>query len=70
MSSIKEQKLALYKKYMAKQDSIHWIIMFMNDPDSERLIATEQKRMWDAYHSKITEVPKGYTLARLKSLVN
>lgn len=63
--TIKEQKLELYKKYLMQSDRGRLIIRGLNDVD----LAKECARMWDTFHSKVTEVPKKYTLARLNQLV-
>ena len=68
MSSIKDQKLELYRKYLLQRDRGHFIIRYNGSPNAEESVIKECQRMWDDYHSKITEVPKRYTLAMLKSL--
>lgn len=63
--TIKEQKLALYKKYLEKSDKSFLIIRGLT---SEQ-ISVELARMRAEYYDKLTEVPKEYTLAKLKVLV-
>jgi hypothetical protein len=70
MATIKEQRLELYRQYLVKSDLTHFIIRYSGAPNAKQLIAVEKKRMWDNFHSKVTEVPKEYTLAKLKYLVN
>jgi hypothetical protein len=65
MATIKEQKLSLYIQFLQQSDRTHFIIQGLTKEQRAR----EEKRMYEEHHSKVTEVPKHYTLAKLQSLV-
>ena len=62
--SIKEQKLSLYKEYMRSYYRGHLIIRGIPKED----IDTELSKIFES--NPITEVPKRYTLNKLKRIVN
>ena len=59
------QKLALYKEYLARHDKARFMSQFIGFSDAKERVDREMDRMQE-YYNKITKVPKFYTIDKLK----